>query len=112
MGVILRGPNVPAGCTSAAQIPGPGHHRRCVRACERGTTCNTVAATAEASLPLSGRDRPGPDIRLNQERTFLRPAGSPRWARMAGTAGVAVTKAICRTSPPRETQERGHFVDA
>src|SRR5216683_3694176 len=57
-GAILRGPNVPAGRTSAAQIRGLGHHRRCVRASERGTTRNTVAATAEASLPLSGRDRP------------------------------------------------------
>src|ERR1700686_4215819 len=57
-GAILRGPNVPAGRTSAAQIRGLGHHRRCVRASERGTTRITVAATAEASLPLSGRDRP------------------------------------------------------
>src|ERR1700687_2647056 len=61
-GDILRGPNVPAGRTSAAQIRGLGHHRRCVRASERGTTRNTVAATAEASLPLSGRDRPTPVV--------------------------------------------------
>jgi hypothetical protein len=68
--------------------------------CERGTTRNTVAATAEASLPLSGRDRPQADRRRRLPVSLIAviPAG-PQRRRIVASLGRC--GAIPRTPPNR-----------